>query len=147
MYTIISLPPRPARISAKVRKAVELMVTEALPIVKAAEGAGMSRQGLSKALRRPEVQDFKAEVEARFVAEMDLLRARAEAVAIKTGLELMRSAKSETVRARLVEFFASGGKSGAGVNVHVDARHVAPQGYIYPEAPSRALATTTDTGN
>lgn len=68
-------PKRPARMSQKVRAAVEAMVTEGRNITQAAEAAGMSRNGLHKALKRPEVRDFLEERRTRFIADMEGKRA------------------------------------------------------------------------
>jgi hypothetical protein len=131
MSKIITLAPkRPARMSQKVRAALEAMVTEGRNITQAAEAAGMSRNGLHKALKRPEVQDFLEDRRKRFIADMDGKRALYKAQALEVALDLMMNAKSESIRARMAEFLASDAKVSP-VSVNIDARSVQPVGYQY----------------
>jgi AraC-like DNA-binding protein len=121
MSHIRALPaPRP-RISRKVRDAVRVRVEEGLSIAAAAERAGMSRNGLAKALKRPAVQDLLRETQEAFIRETEALRATYKARALEVALELMHTAKSESVRARMAEFLASDAKAPQ-VAVHIDAR-------------------------
>lgn len=119
--SIHPLPLPKPRISQKVRDAVDLRVREGLSIAAAAERAGMSRNGFAKALKRAAVQDLVREVQERFVIESEAARAVYRARAFEVALHLMENAKSETVRARMVEFLAGDGISPQ-VAVHVDAR-------------------------
>jgi hypothetical protein len=107
MTNIIALPPRPTRISAKLRCALVLMARQGLSQTEAAKQAGMSRQGLAKALGRAVVRDLLEVEKARFIAEADGMRVWAKARAIEVAMELMTTAKSEAVRARMCEFLAS----------------------------------------
>ena len=129
MSKVISIAPkRPARLSAKLRCAVVVLVEEGATITAAAERAGLTRQGLTKALKRPEVRAHVEAEKARFVAETDGKRALYKARALDVALDLLLNAKSESVRARMAEFLASDGKVSP-VAVHIDARQVG--GYVY----------------
>lgn len=108
---LIFAPKRPARMSQKVSAAIEAMVTEGRNITQAAEVAGMSRNGLHKALKRAEVRAYLEEKQKRFIAEFDGKRALAKAMAINVALDLMMNARSESVRARMAEFLAGDGKA------------------------------------
>ncbi len=131
MSKILALAPkRPARMSQKVRAAVEAIVMHGMNHTQAAEFAGMSRNGLQKALKRPEVKDLIEDRRARLVAEFDSNRAFYRARALEEGYKLMLEAKSESVKARLIEFLASDAKVSP-VAVHIDARSVQPVGYQY----------------
>lgn len=131
MSKILTLAPkRPARLSQKVRAAVEAIVTEGRNITQAAEVAGMSRNGLMKALKRPEVREFVEDRQARFIADVEGKRALYKARALDVALDLMLNAKSESVRARMAEFLAADAKVSP-VAVHIDARSVQPVGYQY----------------
>lgn len=121
MSNLVALPPRPVRLSAKLRAAIEGHVTEGLTIVEACERAGMSRQGFHKAMKRAAVQDHVELVQRRFVARVESNRALYKARALEAALYLMLHAKSEAVRARMAEFLAGDGKAPA-VAVHIDAR-------------------------
>jgi len=135
MSNIIALPPLPARISAKLRHAVALMAREGRSQTEAATVAGLSRQGLAKAISRPAVRDLFETERLRFISEADGMRAYAKARAILVALDLMQSAKSETVRARMAEFLASDARAPS-VAIHVDARQDQPAtGYVYHRPP------------
>ena len=129
MTKIIALPPRPARISAKLRVAIDLRVKNGLTIAEACKKAGLSQAGWHKAMARPAVVRLVREVQEKFVAEVDMRRAYLRAQAYEVAAELLRTATSETVKVRLIELLAGDGKQ-PGVSVHVDAR-MPPQGYIY----------------
>ncbi len=131
MSKLIALPPRPARLSAKLRAAIEAHVTEGLSIVAACQRAGMSPAGYHKAMKRVPVRSYLEEVQARFVGDVKARRALYQARALEVALDLMMNSKSEAIRARMVEFLASDAKVSP-VAVHVDARQVqAPSGYTY----------------
>ncbi|MDW3118978.1 MAG: hypothetical protein R8G60_15270 [Roseovarius pacificus] len=123
MADIHPLPAPKPRISAKVRAAVQARVREGLSIRKAAEVAGMSANGFHKALKRQPVQEYVRAVQAQFVLESEAEKACYKARALEVAQDLMMNAKSETVRARMVEFLAGDGKAPQ-VAVHVDARTV-----------------------
>ncbi len=134
MKNLHSLPSPPPRISSKVRSAVEARVKQGASIAKAAELAGMSKTGFAKALKRPAVQEHMRQVQGAFVAEVEASRAVFKARAFEVALDLMQNAKSETIRARMVEFLAGDGKAPQ-VSVHVDARQ---QGAGYEYVPPSA---------
>ena len=124
MPKVIALPARPARLSLKLRRAIDLRVREGRTITDACGEAGMSPQGFHKAMKRQSVRDLVEDVQRRFVAEVEAQRSIYKARALEVALDLMLNAKSESVRARMAEFLASDGKVGQQVNVHVDARTV-----------------------
>lgn len=131
MSKILTLAPkRPARLSLKVRAAVEAMVTQGRNITQAAEDAGMSRNGLMKALKRSEVREHLEDRQKRFMADVEGKRALYKARALEVALDLMMNAKSESIRARMAEFLAADAKLSP-VAVHIDARSVQPVGYQY----------------
>ncbi len=121
MSKLIAIQSRPARVSAKLRAAINLRVTEGLSITEACGKAALSTQGWHKAMKRPAVRDHLEEVQRRFVAESDAKRALYRARAFEVALDLMLNAKSEAIRARMAEFLAGDGKAPQ-VAVHIDAR-------------------------
>ncbi|WP_457650684.1 hypothetical protein [Profundibacter sp.] len=139
MSKIHSLPAPKARISAKVRKAIEARVRQGASISAAAKHAGMSRNGFAKALLRPPVQEHLRKTQEAYVIEVEASRAVFQARAFEVALELMTTAKSEAVRARMAEFLATGGKAGGSVNVHVDARQMPIAGYEYVRPGQRVV--------
>lgn len=135
MTQIIALPPRPSRISAKLRRAIELRVAEGLSITEACNRAGLSTQGWHKAMRRTAVRDLLEQEERRFAASVMANRAVYQARALEVAMDLMLNAKSEAVRARMCEFLASDAKAPQ-LAVHIDARSEQPSGYRYSRPPS-----------
>lgn len=121
MKNLVCLPDRPARLSPKLRAAIEARVTEGLSIVDACAKAGMSPQGWHKAMKRPPVRDHLEQIQRRFVTETEARRSIYKARAFEVALDLMLTAKSEAVRARMAEFLAGDGKAPQ-VAVHIDAR-------------------------
>ena len=129
------LSPRPSRLSEKLRRAIEVKITTGATINDACAKAGISPQGYHKALRRPSVRDYFEDVQHRFVADSDQMRANARTLAIAVAVDLMKNAKSEAIRARMAEFLAGDGKAAA-VAVHVDLRQAMPQrGYTFIQPP------------
>jgi len=121
----------PHRLSSRIRAAVEARVRLGMSIAAAAEAAGMSKNGFHQALKRAAVQAYLREVQAAFVAETDANRAVYRVRALEAALDLMLNAKSEAVRARMVEFLVGDGKAPQ-VAVHVGARTCGGYEYIRP---------------
>ena len=121
MVNLIKLPPRPTRLSSKLRAAIEATVTKGTTIVDACKEAGMSTQGYHKAMKRAAVRDYLETVQRRFVADVEANRALYKARAFEVALDLMLNAKSDAIRARMCEFLAGDAKVSP-VAVHIDAR-------------------------
>ena len=102
-----------------------------MTIAAACAEAGMSPQGYHKAMKRPEVRDYLQTVQLEFIASIEADKAVYKARAFEVGMDLMLNSKSEAVRARMVEFFASDGKVSA-VSVHIDARQSHGYEYVRP---------------
>jgi hypothetical protein len=114
---------------------------------KAAEIAGLDETSLGRALKKPHVKAYLDAQRALFVADIDKLKGMAKALAIQTGLDLMRDTADERIKVKLVEFFAGEGQRGASVQVNVDARS---GGYEFPRPGQRVVeiegkATPLDT--
>ncbi|MBY6163423.1 hypothetical protein KUV73_21260 [Mameliella alba] len=137
MTQFSAIPAPKPRISAKLRKAIELRIRRGMTISAACEAAGISCAGWHKAMKRAAVRDYLEAEAARYIGETERLRVTAKARALEVALDLMENAKSETVRARMAEFLASEGKAPQ-VAVHVDAR---PQtgGYEYVPPGSQVV--------
>lgn len=130
-------PASPVRISAKIRQAMDLVAREGFSIVKACEEAGCSPAGYHKAMKREGVAEHFMKLQERFILELDHRRAFAKRLAIEVGLDLMENAKSEVIRARMVEFFAGDGKSPS-VQVNVQ-NNVTGGAYEYAPRGSRIV--------
>ncbi|MBF9057722.1 hypothetical protein HKCCSP123_00865 [Rhodobacterales bacterium HKCCSP123] len=114
-----------------------------MTITAACEAAGMSRQGWHKSMKRDAV---KAELEAekaRFLAEVEGRRSVFVAQALEVALDLMRNAKSESVRARMVEFLASYGEPQKPASARQSPPQFAP-GYNYGRPPAQRAKPDDD---
>lgn len=131
MSKLSVITPRPTRLRAALRRAIDLRVKHGMTIADACEEAGMSPQGFHKAMKRPAVRDYLQMVQLEFVAGVESNKAMNKARALEIGMDLMLNSKSETVRARMVEFFASDGKVSP-VSVHIDARQTGGYDYVRP---------------
>ena len=111
MTHIVQIENKPPRLSSKLRQAIEGRVRRGVSISAACEEAGLSTAGWHKAMKRPAVQDHLRGVQERFVAEVEASKSLYKAQALDAARDLMLNAKSQTVRARMVEFLAGDGKS------------------------------------
>ncbi|MCV2892227.1 helix-turn-helix domain-containing protein [Lentibacter sp. XHP0401] len=132
MTKLTAITPRPLRMRAALRTAIDLRVKQGMTIAAACEEAGMSPQGFHKAMKRPAVRDYLQAIQLEFVAGVEGNKAVYKARALEVGMDLMLNSKSETVRARMVEFFASDGKVSP-VSVHIDARQTGGYEYAHPD--------------
>lgn len=135
-------PASPVRISAKIRQAMDLVARQGFSIVKACEEAGCSPAGYHKAMKREGVAKHFRELQERFILELDHSRAFAKRLAVDVGIDLMENSKSETVRARMVEFFLSDGKTSS-VQVNLQNNVGGGGGYVYPPMGSRIVEVET----
>lgn len=122
--------PAKARIPAKIRAAIDLYTRERITKTEAAQRVGIKPSYLYTKLTRPHIRDYEREQFTQYIQEIEDLKAPYKAEAFETAAELMRGAKSEAVRARMVEFLA-GERKGGDVNVAVQVNNSAPTGYEY----------------
>lgn len=116
------------RMRPALRKAVMMIAEQGRTQRDAAARAGLNEKSLSRALQRPEISNYLEYCKALSAIDADKLKGQARVIAIRTGIELLNDAKSEQVRARMVEFFAGEARQ-AGVAVQVN---VGPNaGYVY----------------
>ena len=134
------------------REALTYIAREGESTYQAAKRAGISSSHMYRSLERPEIREILDNLKAQYSLEMEQLKGMAKAFAYETGLDLMRNAKSEAVRARMVEFFAGEAKQGAQVNVQINNNgggyeYVQPGATVYdikPPAPDRASSDDED---
>ncbi len=143
MTNLTAIEPRPLRMRAALRHAIDLRVKKGMTIAAACEEAGMSPQGFHKAMKRPAVRDYLLTVQMEFVASVEGEKAIYKARAFEVGMNLMLNSKSEAVRARMVEFFAGDGKVSP-VSVHIDARQ--PGGYEYARPEQQVVEIRPEEG-
>lgn len=139
--------PAPAkpRISKKVRAAIDLYTTQRITKQKAAEQVGLAPSYLYASLSKPHIRDYEQERFAQYIQEIEDLKAPYKAEAFETAAELMRDAKSEAVRARMVEFLA-GERKGNAVNVAVQVNNH-PQGYEYARPDQQVVVIRDSVGD
>ena len=131
---------KPPRMRKELRKAISLIVTQGYTQRRAAQVAGMNEHSLSRALARPPIAAEVERLKALEILDAKGLRRQAKAIAIQQGLELMTSAKSEAVRARMVEFFAGDPKPGTQINVQTNVS--GGGGYAYPPPGAQIVDIT-----
>jgi hypothetical protein len=122
--------PVKARIPAKIRAAIDLYTTERVSKTEAAQRVGIKPSYLYTQLTKAHIRDYERDRFALYIQEIEDLKAPYKAEAFETAAELMREAKSESVRARMVEFLA-GERKGNAVNVALQVNNQAPTGYEY----------------
>ena len=125
------------RISARIRTAIDAIARDGTTQREAARRSGMNETALGKALAKPHVQIALEQAKALYSMEIDKLRGTAKALAIQTGLELMRNSKSDTIKARMVEFFAGEPRQPL-VNVNIPAQDRGIYSYAKPISESVA---------
>lgn len=108
------------RMRPALRNAVAIIVEEGRTQREAAQRAGLDEKSLSRALKRPAIAAYLEAQKAALALDADTLKAQARRMAIRVGVQLLHDAKSEQVRARMVEFFAGEPKPGSAVNVQVN---------------------------
>ena len=128
---------QPVRMSAKLRRALDLVAVKGQTYRQAARAVGMYETSLSRALSREAPKAYLEERKALAALEASSLMGIAKSIAVTTGIELMQTSQSDNVRARMVEFFAGEGKQ-ALVNVQVN--NAAPHGYTYTRPDSQSGA-------
>lgn len=138
----LKAPPKP-RLSPKLRNAITSLVEEGTTQRDAAQRAGMNEKSLSRALKKPHVAAHVDHLRALFSLEMDKLRGQAEAIAIRTGMDLMRNSKSDSVKARMVEFFARRDEKTPSVVIN---NNVTSKGYAFIPPGSRVVDITPPDG-
>lgn len=94
----------------------------------AARVAGLHEKSLSRALQKPHIAAWLEYQQTQAILDADQLKTKARAMAIRVGIDLLHSATSEAVKARLVEFFAGEPKTPA---VAVQINNNAGAGYVY----------------
>ena len=112
--------PKPPRMTSKVRVAVEELIWKGKSVKDAAAEAGMNADALSRAINRPAIREYIEEQKSLLVLDVDKLKAHAKPVAILVGIDLLHNAKSEAVKARMVELFTADPKPGTQVNVQIN---------------------------
>lgn len=128
-------PARPSRLSASLKRAIELRIKKGITITDACAAAGISTQAYHKAQRRAEVRLYADDVRKRLLDEAAGRRDALRLEALEVAAKLLKEASSETVKVRLIEILLNEGRASASVNVNVDAStRVAQQpvvGYTY----------------
>lgn len=133
------------RLSEKLRRSIDGRYRKGMTVSAACRAAGMSEQGFRKALARPAVAAHVERVQREAVASVDQLRAQARVAAIECALDLMRTAKSENVRARMAEFLAREPQTAAQPPVTPVVPDMDRGGYTYRRPAALDTATEDDT--
>lgn len=142
---LLPLPkvPQPPRMRPALRMAVELIIELGISQRDASRRAGMNETVLGRALKKPHIAAYVEHQKAVFLTDMLKLKDRAKAIAIAQGIDLMHSAQSEAVRARMVELFASEPRPGASVAVQVNVDRGGYE-FVRPGARMVEISPITD---
>jgi len=98
------------------------------------------------ARKKEHVKALIKQTEIDFIHEVEALKAPFKAQAFIVGNDLMRNAKSEAVKARMVEFFA-GESKGSNVNVAVQVNNAPAKGYSYVRPGQTMVEITQEPDN
>lgn len=143
-------PVQKRRVSAKVRQALTLRVYDALPWDECARRAGLSPAAIYKARKQPHVIATFEDMQAQYLQEVERQRGPLKALALQHARDLLTNAKSESVKARMVEFLA-GEPKGNSVNVAVNVQNNVGNGYEYVRPGQKLVDITpaldTQSGN
>jgi hypothetical protein len=133
--------PAQGRISPRVREAIRLRVEEGYKIEHATRAAGLSVAGYYKAMQRPVVQEYAESLKTSFITGIERHKRTLKAQALEVAADLLHNAKSEAVRARMVEFLAAepGQNPGAQVNLQINT---GARGYEYVPPGARVIDIT-----
>lgn len=130
--------PAQRRISARVKEAVRLRVEKGYRCEDAARAAGLSPAGYWKAIKRPHVKEYMETLKASFIEGVERDRRALKAQALEVAADLLHNAKSEAVRARMVEFLAGEAHKGPQTQVNVSVGAQA-RGYEYVPPGARVI--------
>lgn len=126
-----------ARISAKLRHAVELQVREGLLAADACAKAGMTLKAYKEATKRPAVQEFIDRTQCEFVAEVEQMQALYRARALTRASHLMEHAESETVQVKMAQFIIENTTPQSKQAHSKNTKEAQPPGYSYPRPSGR----------
>lgn len=114
----------------RTREAIRLRIREGMSWAECAQRVNMAQSSLFKAIKQPHVKALMIQLKDEFIQDVAEMRAPYKAQAFEVARELLHNAKSEAVKARMVEFLA-GEPKGNAVNVAVQVNNAPPQGYEY----------------
>lgn len=136
-------PSTNGRIGKKLRVALDYLATSGRTQREAAELADMNEKSLSKALKRTHVKAELERIKALHSMDLQRVEGNAKKEAILAGLQLLRDAKSESVKARMVELFAGLGTKTPSVTINNTVQNtVKSAGYEYAPPGSRVVEIT-----
>ena len=108
---------KPPRLNAKTRKAIDILVTTGRTQRQAAEIVGLNEKSLSRSLKKPHIAAHYEQQKMLALQDVKQARKMGEIAAMHVAIDLMHNSKSDSVRARMVEFFAGEASKGVTVNV------------------------------
>jgi hypothetical protein len=136
-------PDPPQSVRAKTRDALHAMVMDSLTGAEAARAAGLGTNTLSKAMQRPDVQEYVKALQTWKDKRETIRREGYLPLALDEALRLAQGAKSESVRMRAIEFLHhalaprdSDGKPAPVVNL---TQNISPS-YAYSPPPDTTTA-------
>jgi hypothetical protein len=128
--------PRRQQIRAKLAKVLHRMAYEGLSQTEAAKREGMNAVSISRALKKPHVQEHLNAIKTKLIESAEGMAGAYKALALQHAAYLCINAKSEAVQARMVEFLAGEKSLGTQVNIAINADR---GGYEYVRPGSRVV--------
>jgi predicted secreted protein len=131
---------RKRRISPEILRAIEIVATEGLPTLRAAERVGVHPVTLYKAFAKPHIKAVLEQRKADGMQDLEAIKGLSKVAAYRVGLDLMHNSPDHKVRAKMVELFAGETRQ---PTVAVQINNAPAQGYTYrradhPSAPDDA---------
>jgi len=103
------------RVSAAIRNALAIHVAQGILPTQAARAAGVREATMLAALERPHVQQVLQKIREQHQRQIEALEQLMHGEAVQQAIALMRTAKSEQVRMRAIEFFRDATKPNGSV--------------------------------
>ena len=119
------------RVSAKVRIAIKQRIEKADTWAACAEAAGLAQSSLYKALNQTHVKEMMQDLKDKYCQQVEGLEIIHKARAMEVARELLDSSASDTVKARMVEFFRAETK-GPSVAIQVNTEQSGPNAANQP---------------
>lgn len=94
------------RVSSKVRTALKYRIDNACTWEKAADHAGCTTNAIYKAIKQPHVKALFDQMKFEYIQNIEQLKGVNKARAYEVARELLEGAKTDSVKARMVEFLS-----------------------------------------
>lgn len=138
--------PKNGRITKKVKIAIDLMIQKGLHPQAAGPKAGMTYEGLYRAMRKPHVKRYIEERKADFIQSFERDKKASAVRALHVANDLMNNSRSDAVRMKAVEFVARVGGISPIDQSEIHVSHSGPSaGYAWVKPGQMVVDITPET--